>query len=183
MHAKSKVDDEDKKVFHCYLYLWCAEYFQVELRDIVLRDTNVQTERLKGARMVHGMNGMAGYGPVVQGRPDGRSLPSVVDERPDEKLKSGRIRRIPLLTGVTKHETARRLDLPEIRSVFQNATSFLGALSNSLSLGGLLQGSVSEKVDLLGVGKTYIAGPSIIITRNINCRESLKSCRLHTYSF
>lgn len=111
--------------------------------------------------MVRGMNGMAGFGPVVQGRPDGRSLPSVLDERPDEKLKSGKIRRIPLLTGVTKHETAHRLALPEIRSVFHNATDFLGVLTNSLALSGLLHGGATgggllqnpgDKVDLLGIG-------------------------------
>lgn len=127
--------------------------FKIEVRDIVLRDTEVQMNRLQGTRMMRGMNGMAGFEPVVQGRPDGRSLPSVVDERPDEKLKAGiRVRRIPLLTGVTKHETARRLALPEIRTVFRNATDFLGALTDSLQLGGLMR-SPNDKVDLLGLGE------------------------------
>lgn len=116
-------------------------------------------KRLQGTRMIRGMNGMAGFGPVVQGRPDGRSLPSVLDEQPDKKLKSGNIRRIPMLTGVTKHETANRLKLTEISSVFHNATDFLRVLTDSLALDGLLFGGASDKVDLLGIGNdaTFIS--------------------------
>lgn len=131
---------------------------KVDVRDIILRDSQVQVERLQGPRMVRSMSGMAGFSPVVQRPFDGRSLPSAVDARSDEKVKSGKIRKIPLLTGVTKHETANRLELPEIRSIFKNATEFLGAVTNALNLDGLLDHKLTEKIDLLGLGKMISLG-------------------------
>lgn len=44
--------------------------------------------------------------PVVEPPPDGRSLPPYLDEAPGVALERGRGARVPLLSGVTSHETA-----------------------------------------------------------------------------
>lgn len=44
--------------------------------------------------------------PVIEQKRDGRSLPPYLDETPLEALERGHGAKIPLLTGVTSHETA-----------------------------------------------------------------------------
>lgn len=133
----------------------------VSAADLVRRDSRVQVERLQGTRVMRSMTGMAGFGPAVGRMFDNRGLPSLIDGRPEEKLQAGRFRRVPLLTGVTRDETAGCLAVNEIRSVFKTATDFLDKLTETLDLGKLLnlggttdsQQMRQHKVDLLGVGK------------------------------
>lgn len=77
--------------------------------DIVLGDSSVQTERLQGREMIKSLTGMAGTGPVVEGSDDKRGLPGFLTEDPETTIKNGTFKKIPLLTGVTKHETANGL--------------------------------------------------------------------------
>jgi len=44
--------------------------------------------------------------PVVEHQADRRSLPPYIDETPNEALERGHTAEVPLLTGVTSHETA-----------------------------------------------------------------------------
>ncbi|KAJ6647592.1 Esterase E4 [Pseudolycoriella hygida] len=114
---------------------------QRKVEDIVQEDSKVQTERLQGQAMIKALTGMAGFAPVVEHPYDDRGLPSLLDGLPEVKLKAGFVKKIPLLTGVTKHETANGFVLNKVREKFSSATEFLKTLSNGLKLGNLLSGT------------------------------------------
>lgn len=52
------------------------------------------------------VTGLLGPAPVVEGKNDGRFLPSFLSESPLDTLKAGKFPNIPFMTGVTKDETA-----------------------------------------------------------------------------
>lgn len=95
------------------------------------------------------------FGPVVEQPYDNRGLPSILDGLPEAKFKSGLIKKIPLLTGVTKHETANGFMLSEVRDKFLSVSDFLKSVSSTLSLEKLL--SVLKdlpKIDVPGIPGT-----------------------------
>jgi carboxylesterase type B len=79
------------------------------LQEIITNDNKIQTERLAGQQMVRSLSGNVGYEPVVEGEDDQRALPGIITETPEDALKNKTFRKIPLLIGVTKHETANGL--------------------------------------------------------------------------
>lgn len=129
---------------------------QRDVKDIITQDSKVQTERLQGQAMIKAMTGSVGFVPVVEQPYDNRGLPSLLDGLPETKLKSGLIKKIPLLTGVTKHETANGFGLGNVRDTFSSATEFLKSVSGSLNLEKLL--SVTK-----GLPKINIPGTENIL--------------------
>ncbi|KAH8412470.1 hypothetical protein KR009_002393 [Drosophila setifemur] len=101
--------------------------------EIIKNDDKVQTERLGGRALVKGLTGNVGFQPHAETEDDGRALPSLIVGEPEEQLKNNHFSGIPLLTGVTKHETANAVTVDSIEKVFGSAEQFLGSLSDSLS--------------------------------------------------
>lgn len=123
-----------------------------DVKDIVLQDSQVQTERLQGQALMKAMTGAAGFALVVEKPYDNRGLPPILDGLPDVKLKAGLIKKIPLLTGVTKHETANGFLLNQVRDNFLSATEFLKVISGGLNLDKILPVNL-PKIDIPGTGK------------------------------
>ncbi|KAH8293279.1 hypothetical protein KR018_007153 [Drosophila ironensis] len=101
--------------------------------EIIQNDDKVQTERLAGRALVKGLTGNVGFQPHVESENDERALPSLIVGEPEQQLKKSNFSGIPLLTGVTKHETANSVTVESIESVFGSAEMFLGSLSDSLN--------------------------------------------------
>ncbi|XP_037710288.1 carboxylesterase 1E [Drosophila subpulchrella] len=101
--------------------------------EIIKNDDKVQTERLAGRALVKGLTGNVGFQPHIESEDDGRALPSLIVGEPEQQLKSNNFSGIPLLTGVTKHETANSVTVENIEKVFGSAEQFLGSLSDSLN--------------------------------------------------
>jgi hypothetical protein len=53
--------------------------------------------------------GLLGPAPCIEGSNDGRFLPNFLSESPLDGLQTGKFPNIPLLTGVTRDETAHVL--------------------------------------------------------------------------
>lgn len=78
--------------------------------------------------MVESMTGNVGYAPVVEGSADRRSLPRFLEEDPKDTMSDGTFKKVPLLTGVTKDETANGIDLKDIQNIFSSVNDFLKSL-------------------------------------------------------
>lgn len=88
---------------------------------------------MAGRALVKGLTGNVGFQPHIESEDDGRALPSLIVGEPEQQLKSSNFSGIPLLTGVTKHETANSVTVETIEKVFGSAEQFLGSLSDSLN--------------------------------------------------
>lgn len=88
--------------------------------------------------MIKSLSGMVGFSPIIEKSFDNRGLPGILDEEPQSIIKSGKFKKIPLLTGVTKHETAHGIHLKNIETIWSSANAFLEKLSNGLQLDKLL---------------------------------------------
>ncbi len=121
-----------------------------------MQDSNVQTERLQGQAMIKSMTGAVGFAPVIEKPYDNRGLPSILDGLPETKLKSGLIKKIPLLTGVTKHETANGFVLDNVQDTFSSANEFLKSVSGTLDLGKIISNAkdLVPKINIPGTGNT-----------------------------
>lgn len=97
------------------------------------------------------MTGNVGYGPVVEQPANERSLPGFLEENPQEVIKNGTFKKVPLLTGVTRDETANGILLKDIENIFKSATGFLNAIASTVQLDGLVGNLVGGL--LPGVGK------------------------------
>lgn len=91
------------------------------------------------------MTGSVGYGPVVETPANGRALPGFIEEHPRDVFNNGTFKKVPLLTGVTRDETANALNLKDIEKIFTSATEFLNSVATSLQIDGL----VGNLVDVL----------------------------------
>ncbi|KAM8715968.1 hypothetical protein ACLKA7_002929 [Drosophila subpalustris] len=100
--------------------------------DIIKNDDKVQTERLAGRALVKGLTGSVGFQPHIESEDDRRALPSLMIGEPGQQLRSGNFKGVPLLTGVTKHETANSVSVDTLNRVFGSAEKFLGSLSDAL---------------------------------------------------
>ncbi|XP_050320639.1 carboxylesterase 1D-like [Bactrocera neohumeralis] len=108
--------------------------------DIIQNDSKVQTERLAGRAIVKGLSGSVGFTPHIEGKNDGRGLPSLIVDEPEQQLRSGSFTPVPLLTGVTKHETANAVGIGTLNRIFGSAQQFLNSLSGTLKdLSGFLR--------------------------------------------
>lgn len=78
--------------------------------------------------------------PHIEAENDGRALPSLIVDEPEEQLRSGTFTPIPLLIGVTKHETANAVGISTLNRIFGSAQKFLNSLSGTLKgLAGFLR--------------------------------------------
>lgn len=100
------------------------------------------------------MNGNVGYHPSIEGKDNQRSLPGFLQEDPRYVVGNGTFKKVPLLTGVTRDETANAIDINNIEKIFSTSTKFLDSMANSLKKSGLGMniGNVVGKL-LPGVGK------------------------------
>lgn len=121
--------------------------------DIIRADSKIQVERLQGQKVVRSMNGNVGYQPIVEGKENHRSLPGFIEENPRYVVGNGTFRKVPLLTGVNRDETANAINLKHIEKIFTSTTKFLDSVSNLLKRNGIL-GNVMNTI-LPGVGKDH----------------------------
>lgn len=111
-------------------------------------------ERLHGDQIVKSMNGNVGYNPLIEQKDNQRSLPSFLQEDPRYVIGNGTFKKVPLLTGVTRDETANAIDIKNIEKIFSTPTKFLNSLTDSVKKNGLSVGNVIGKL-LPGVGKKH----------------------------
>lgn len=120
--------------------------------EIVKQDSQIQVGRLMEKNMLKAMNGMLSFSPNIEEKDDQRGLPGIITSKPEENLKKEPEVKIPLLIGVTKHETANGIDTNEIAKIFKSATEFLKTAAGTLQLESLLDASkqVSSVLGVLG---------------------------------
>lgn len=75
-----------------------------------MNDSRVQTERLAGRNMIKAMSAHLGVAPAIERPDDKRGLPGFMTAYPRDNLKKGEFQTAPLLTGVTKDETANGIE-------------------------------------------------------------------------
>ncbi|KAH8410527.1 hypothetical protein KR215_011883 [Drosophila sulfurigaster] len=129
--------------------------------DIIKNDDKVQTERLAGRALVKGLTGSVGFQPHTEAEDDRRALPSLIIGEPEQQLRNNNFTGIPLLTGVTKHETANSVTVDTLNKVFGSAEKFLGSLGGALQqLTGFL------RIDKLtgDIAKPVLPGLSNLLT-------------------
>ncbi|XP_067624204.1 carboxylesterase 1D [Eurosta solidaginis] len=134
-------------------------------KEIIENDSKIQTERLAGRALVKGLSGNVGFMPHIEGENDGRALPSIIESEPDQQLRSGNFTAIPLLTGVTKHETANAVSVNKINQIFGSAEKFLSSLTDALKdLTGFL------RIDQITgeIAKPMLPGLSAALTPTLN---------------
>lgn len=117
-----------------------------------MSDTKLQIERLQGREILRSMSGNVGFAPSVEQQTDRRSLPGFIVQQPVKVIQNGTFKRVPLLTGVTRDETANGFLLEELDQIFQSTTKFLNTLTTNLPVAGPLLGNITGKL-LPGVGK------------------------------
>lgn len=105
---------------------------QKSAEDIIRNDGQVQTERLAGRALIKGMGGGVGFQPHAESENDERALPSLIEGEPEKQLRTKNFIPVPLLTGVTKHETAHAVSIDMISKIYGSAEKFLGSLTNAL---------------------------------------------------
>uniref|UniRef100_A0A1A9ZJ64 COesterase domain-containing protein n=1 Tax=Glossina pallidipes TaxID=7398 RepID=A0A1A9ZJ64_GLOPL len=101
-------------------------------KDIIENDSKIQTERLAGRAMIKGLTGGLGFEPHIEYENDHRALPSLIEASAEQQLKSGNFTPVPLLTGVTKQETANAFNLDIINQVYGSAEKFLNSITDTL---------------------------------------------------
>jgi carboxylesterase type B len=114
----------------------CMQSKSVE--DIVKRDSKVQTERLIGQHIIKAMSGMLSFSPNLESQDDQRGLPGVIIEKPEDFLKKPNDIKMPLLIGMTEHETANGIDQKEIENIFKSGTEFLKSVGSAVNLKKIL---------------------------------------------
>lgn len=129
-------------------------YEQKSFEDIIREDSKIQVERLQGERIVRSMNGNVGYQPLVEGKHNHRSLPGFLEEEPRYVIGNGTFKKVPLLTGTLRDETANAINVNNIEKIFSNATVFLNSIAKSVTKSGLV-GSVVGKL-LPGIGEMHL---------------------------
>lgn len=88
-------------------------------------------------KVVRAMSGMVGYQPLINGDDNGRSLPGFLQDDPRDVIRNGTFKTVPLLTGVTRDETANAIDVKAIEKTFTTPTKFLDSIANSVRKSGM----------------------------------------------
>lgn len=134
--------------------LYFGLQLQKKVNEIIEKDSKIQIERLQGQKIVKSMTGNVGYGPAIEQHADRRSLPGILEENPTDVMKNGAIKKVPLLTGVTKDETANGFLIKDIEKIFTSTTAFLNSIATKLPLNNAL-GNLTGKL-LPGVGNNCV---------------------------
>lgn len=106
--------------------------------DLVKKDSSLQIDRLAEQNIMKGMTGMLSFSPNIESKDDQRGLPGIITSKPEDNLRKEPERKIPLLIGVTKHETANGIDANEISRIFKSGTEFLKATAGTLKIESLV---------------------------------------------
>lgn len=127
-------------------------YFLKKKADEIIRgDSKVQIERLKGEKVVRSMNGNIGYQPAIESLSNQRSLPGFLEQDPRDVLKNGTFKKVPLLIGVTRDETANAIDIKNIEKIFASATKFLESVASTLKKTGAIGNVVNNILPGIGI--------------------------------
>ncbi|XP_055912435.1 carboxylesterase 5A-like [Eupeodes corollae] len=102
------------------------------VEDIVMKDSEVQAERLYGRAMIKGLSGSVGFSPHVEQADDGRGLPGLITVHPRSSIESGNFSNIPLLIGVAKQETGNAITPKTINEGWGSANDLLNSLVEPL---------------------------------------------------
>ena len=141
------------------------------VEDIVLQDNNIQTERLHERNMMKAMSRMASFAPNIESKNDERGLPGMIVDKPENTIKKEPDIKIPILIGVTKHETANGINPKEIDKIFKTATDFLKSVSGTLQIGKIWNETIgvgTGALQNLGMSKQK----SLILQLNFNNLDS-----------
>lgn len=89
--------------------------------------------------MIQAIAGGVGFNPHVETEDDNRGLPGFIVREPNVTLKGKKFRKVPLLIGVTKDETANGVTLEAVTKIWGSVENFLQSLIGEiLGLKGLL---------------------------------------------
>lgn len=121
--------------------------------EIVNKDSDLQIDRLAEQNMIKGMSGMLSFSPNIESQDDQRGLPGILTDKPEDTLKKEPERKIPLLIGVTKHETANGIDTNEISKIFKSGSEFLKATAGTLKIESLINAPKQLSSVLSSLGK------------------------------
>lgn len=83
------------------------------------------------------MHGMVGYQPTIDGSDNDRSLPGFLQDDPRDVIENGSFKIVPLLTGVTRDETANAINIKTIEKTFTSTTKFLDSVANVVQKSGM----------------------------------------------
>lgn len=125
--------------------------------EIIEKDSDLQISRLAEKNMIKAMTGMLTFLPNIGTVDDDRSLPGLITAKPLDQLemqKNAFDKKIPLLIGVTRDETANGIDTKEINEIFKSGTEFLKATASVLKLDGLLKTPQQMKEVFTSMGKS-----------------------------
>lgn len=126
----------------------CLRLKSVE--DLIRKDSLLQIERLHEQNMVKAMSGMVGTAPNIEIKDDDRGLPGMLTDKPDTTLKIEPQKKIPLLIGTCKDETAGGIDQAEIKKIFRDFNEFLKVSVKTVKVKGLLVNTTSNLMSSLG---------------------------------
>lgn len=135
--------DNEMKLLHCLR--------TKSINDIITKDSNLQIERLQNKDIVKSMSGMVGISPNLESKDDNRGLPGIITENPKEAMRREPERKIPILIGSTKHETANIMNPKEVSKIFGSASNFLKLSMNTLKLNDLLNVTNSRVTSVLSL--------------------------------
>lgn len=127
------------------------------VEEIVRVDSKVQTERLIGQHIMKTLTGLVSFSPALEKEDDQRGLPGVIVEKPQDSLKKDNGIKVPLLIGMTEHETSNGIDPKEIEKTFKSGTEFLKSVGSAVNLKKILgdsQPSRNLKSLTDGLGKS-----------------------------
>ncbi|XP_023713504.1 para-nitrobenzyl esterase isoform X2 [Cryptotermes secundus] len=116
---------------------------EVSVSTLIQADSGLQELRLATQGVLAGITGLLGPAPCTEGANDGRFLPNFLSESPLDGLQSGKFPNIPLLTGVTRDETAPILFGKYQKEILDNSGNSSSFLNEFLS-------GIISKSDLIG---------------------------------
>lgn len=119
--------------------------------DLIEKDSSLQVERLHEQNMVRAMSGMVAIAPNIEVYDDERGLPGILTDKPDTTLKKEPQKKIPLLIGTCKDETAGGIDQAEIKKIFSSFTAFLKTSAKTIKVKGLIVNTTSNLMSSLGM--------------------------------
>jgi carboxylesterase type B len=118
--------------------------------EIIRKDSSLQIERLHEENVMKGMSGMVGVAPNVEVKDDDRGLPGMITDNPESELEKEQKKKIPLLIGTNKDETAHGIDQNELKRIFKSFSDFLKISVSKLKFKGLVLNTTSNVMGSLG---------------------------------
>ncbi|XP_003699503.1 carboxylesterase 1E [Megachile rotundata] len=92
---------------------------EISVDKLIEADSSLEAIRVGVRDFVSGLSNILGPGPVIEGRDDGRFLPNMNIDTPENSLQFGDLPKIPLLTGVMNNEVGGAI-LGDYRNIIQD---------------------------------------------------------------